>query len=74
MDGPTRSDGGAPLGVGDTLTLPQLRTLVVLDRCGPVKPAVLARTLGIDASKALLDHRHREVAALVGTLPSEPVS
>ncbi|MGP3776363.1 MarR family winged helix-turn-helix transcriptional regulator [Streptomyces sp. SDT5-1] len=94
--------------VDDTLTLPQLRTLVVLDRCGPVKLAVLAHTLGVNASTALrmvdkleagglvdrkanpvnrrevvlrltdtgstlvhrvLDHRHREVAALVGTLP-----
>lgn len=94
--------------VDAALTLPQLRTLVVLDRCGPVKLAVLAATLGVNASTALrmvdkleagglvdrkanpanrrevvlrltpagatlvrqvLDHRHREVAALVGTLP-----
>ncbi|MFJ8932027.1 MarR family winged helix-turn-helix transcriptional regulator [Streptomyces sp. NPDC102364] len=94
--------------VDATLTLPQLRTLVVLDRCGPVKLAVLAATLGVNASTALrmvdkleagglvdrkanpdnrrevvlrltpsgtslvrrvLDHRHKEVAGLVGTLP-----
>ncbi|MGW0683671.1 MarR family winged helix-turn-helix transcriptional regulator [Streptomyces sp. NPDC002754] len=94
--------------VDATLTLPQLRTLVVLDRCGPVKLAVLAATLGVNPSTALrmvdkleagglvdrkanpanrrevvlrltpsgaslvrqvLDHRHQEVAALVGTLP-----
>ncbi|MFJ9128291.1 MarR family winged helix-turn-helix transcriptional regulator [Streptomyces sp. NPDC102340] len=94
--------------VDATLTLPQLRTLVVLDRCGPVKLAVLAATLGVNASTALrmvdkleagglvdrkanpdnrrevvlrltpsgtslvrqvLDHRHKEVAALVGALP-----
>ncbi|MZD06565.1 MarR family transcriptional regulator [Streptomyces sp. SID5785] len=39
--------------VDDALTLPQLRTLVVLDRCGPVKLAALAATLGVNASTAL---------------------
>lgn len=94
--------------VSNTLTLPQLRALVVLDGCGPVKLAVLAATLGVNASTALrmverlvagglvdrrgnpdnrrevvlrltgpgadlvrtvLDHRHREIAALVRQLP-----
>lgn len=94
--------------VGSTLTLPQLRALVVLYGCGPVKLAELATTLGVNPSTALrmverleagglvdrkanpdnrrevvlrltgtgtdlvrtvLDHRHREIAALVGRLP-----
>lgn len=37
----------------DSLTLPQLRTLVVLDTCGPVKLAALATTLGVNPSTAL---------------------
>ena len=37
----------------DTLTLPQLRALVVLDTCGPVKLAALAATLGVNPSTAL---------------------
>ncbi|MEH0416936.1 MarR family transcriptional regulator [Streptomyces sp. B21-083] len=36
-----------------TLTLPQLRALVVLDTCGPVKLAALAATLGVNPSTAL---------------------
>ncbi|WUJ32768.1 MarR family transcriptional regulator [Streptomyces sp. NBC_00388] len=94
--------------VGSALTLPQLRTLVVLDSSGPVKLAALAASLGVNASTAMrmvdrletgglvdrkvnpenrrevvlrttgegaglvatvLEHRHREVAALVGRLP-----
>ncbi|WP_104532111.1 MarR family transcriptional regulator [Streptomyces natalensis] len=94
--------------VSSALTLPQLRALVVLDGCGPVKLAELAATLGVNPSTALrmverletgglvdrkvnpdnrrevvlrltepggevvrtvLDHRHREIAALVGRLP-----
>lgn len=95
---------------GSTLTLPQLRTLVVLDECGPVKLAELAATLDVNASTAMrmidrlvsggfvdrrinpdnrrevalrltdtgtelvgavLAYRHREIAALVGTLPAD---
>ncbi|MGW1747709.1 MarR family winged helix-turn-helix transcriptional regulator [Streptomyces sp. NPDC002092] len=37
----------------DSLTLPQLRALVVLDSCGPVKLAALAATLGVNPSTAL---------------------
>jgi DNA-binding MarR family transcriptional regulator len=37
----------------DSLTLPQLRALVVLDTCGPVKLAALAATLGVNPSTAL---------------------
>ncbi|GAB1326024.1 MarR family winged helix-turn-helix transcriptional regulator [Streptomyces sp. NPDC093260] len=37
----------------DSLTLPQLRALVVLDTCGPVKLVVLATTLGVNPSTAL---------------------
>ncbi|MFD7017983.1 MarR family winged helix-turn-helix transcriptional regulator [Streptomyces sp. NPDC059928] len=94
--------------VSNTLTLPQLRALVVLDGSGPAKLAALAATLGVNSSTALrmverleggglvdrkvnpdnrrevilrltgagtdlvrevLDHRHREIAALVSRLP-----
>jgi DNA-binding MarR family transcriptional regulator len=37
----------------DSLTLPQLRALVVLDTCGPVKLAAMAATLGVNPSTAL---------------------
>ncbi|MDQ0957849.1 DNA-binding MarR family transcriptional regulator [Streptomyces sp. B4I13] len=37
----------------ETLTLPQLRALVVLDACGPVKLAAMAATLGVNPSTAL---------------------
>ncbi|MDX3311296.1 MarR family winged helix-turn-helix transcriptional regulator [Streptomyces sp. NPDC054884] len=37
----------------DTLTLPQLRALVVLNTCGPVKLAAMAATLGVNPSTAL---------------------
>jgi DNA-binding MarR family transcriptional regulator len=38
---------------GSALTLPQLRALVVLETCGPVKLAALASTLGVNPSTAL---------------------
>jgi DNA-binding MarR family transcriptional regulator len=37
----------------DSLTLPQLRALVVLDTCGPVKLVALAAALGVNPSTAL---------------------
>ncbi|MER6985024.1 MarR family winged helix-turn-helix transcriptional regulator [Streptomyces carpinensis] len=37
----------------DSLTLPQLRALVVLDTCGPVKLVALAATLSVNPSTAL---------------------
>ncbi|MER6289424.1 MarR family winged helix-turn-helix transcriptional regulator [Streptomyces sviceus] len=37
----------------ESLTLPQLRALVVLDTCGPVKLAALATTLRVNPSTAL---------------------
>lgn len=37
----------------ESLTLPQLRALVVLDTCGPVKLVALAATLGVNPSTAL---------------------
>jgi DNA-binding MarR family transcriptional regulator len=37
----------------DNLTLPQLRALVVLETCGPVKLAAMAATLGVNPSTAL---------------------
>ncbi|MET7690293.1 MarR family transcriptional regulator [Streptomyces sp. NPDC005483] len=37
----------------EPLTLPQLRALVVLDACGPVKLAAMAATLGVNPSTAL---------------------
>jgi DNA-binding MarR family transcriptional regulator len=39
--------------VAEALTLPQLRALVVLDTCGPVKLSKLAATLGVNPSTAL---------------------
>jgi DNA-binding MarR family transcriptional regulator len=39
--------------IADSLTLPQLRALVVLDSCGPVKLVALAATLGVNPSTAL---------------------
>ncbi|MFG2225083.1 MarR family winged helix-turn-helix transcriptional regulator [Streptomyces sp. NPDC048644] len=39
--------------VGSSLTLPQLRALVVLDGSGPAKLAALAAALGVNASTAL---------------------
>lgn len=43
----------ALVSTDDTLTLPQLRALVVLDTCGPVKLAAMAATLGVNPSTAL---------------------
>ncbi|MCM2425015.1 MarR family transcriptional regulator [Streptomyces sp. RKAG337] len=96
--------------VSSTLTLPQLRALVVLEGCGPVKLAALAATLAVNPSTALrmverletgglvdrranpdnrrevvlqltapgadlvrtvLEHRQREITALVSRLPAE---
>jgi DNA-binding MarR family transcriptional regulator len=39
--------------VADSLTLPQLRALVVLDACGPVKLTALAANLAVNPSTAL---------------------
>lgn len=47
----------------DSLPLPQLRTLVVLERCGPVKLAVMAATLGVNPSTAM--HRLEGVGLVV---------
>jgi DNA-binding MarR family transcriptional regulator len=42
------------LGAVDvSLTLPQLRSLVALDTCGPIKLAAMAATLGVTPSTAL---------------------
>ncbi|WP_306187248.1 MULTISPECIES: MarR family winged helix-turn-helix transcriptional regulator [unclassified Streptomyces] len=49
----------------DSLTLPQLRALVVLDTCGPVKLVVLAATLGVNPSTALRMVGRLEVLDLV---------
>ncbi|MFD7919887.1 MarR family winged helix-turn-helix transcriptional regulator [Streptomyces sp. NPDC059740] len=47
------------------LTLPQLRALVVLDGCGPVKLAALAATLGVNPSTAMRMVDRLEAAELV---------
>ncbi|MFF8945619.1 MarR family winged helix-turn-helix transcriptional regulator [Streptomyces sp. NPDC014864] len=49
----------------ESLTLPQLRALVVLDTCGPVKLAALAATLGVNPSTALRMVERLEVLDLV---------
>jgi DNA-binding MarR family transcriptional regulator len=49
----------------DSLTLPQLRALVVLDACGPVKLAALAATLGVNPSTALRMVERLESAGLI---------
>ncbi|WP_018568489.1 MarR family winged helix-turn-helix transcriptional regulator [Streptomyces sp. PsTaAH-124] len=49
----------------DSLTLPQLRALVVLDTCGPVKLVVLAATLGVNPSTALRMVERLEALGLV---------
>lgn len=49
----------------DSLTLPQLRALVVLDACGPVKLAALAATLGVNPSTALRMAERLESVGLI---------
>jgi DNA-binding MarR family transcriptional regulator len=49
----------------DSLTLPQLRALVVLDTCGPVKLAAMAATLGVNPSTALRMVERLESAGLI---------
>lgn len=48
-----------------TLTLPQLRGLVVLDTSGPAALGVLARDLGVSAATALRTVARLEAAGLV---------
>ncbi|MFH8342709.1 MarR family winged helix-turn-helix transcriptional regulator [Streptomyces sp. AM6-12] len=50
--------------VDDSLSLPQLRTLVALRECGPVKLASLAEVLGVNASTALRAVARLEEAGL----------
>jgi len=49
----------------DSLTLPQLRAMVVLDTCGPVKLAAMAATLGVNPSTALRMVERLESAGLI---------
>jgi DNA-binding MarR family transcriptional regulator len=49
----------------ESLTLPQLRALVVLDTCGPVKLAALAATLRVNPSTALRMVERLESAGLI---------
>jgi DNA-binding MarR family transcriptional regulator len=51
--------------VDETLTLPQLRSLVVLEACGRAKLAVLAKALGVNPSTALRTVVRLEAAGLV---------
>ncbi|MGA4843681.1 MarR family winged helix-turn-helix transcriptional regulator [Streptomyces sp. G45] len=51
--------------VDETLSLAQLRTLVALEGCGPVKLAVLADVLGVNSSTALRAVVRLEGAGLV---------
>jgi DNA-binding MarR family transcriptional regulator len=49
----------------EALTLPQLRALVVVDTCGPVKLAALAATLKVNPSTALRMVERLESARLI---------
>ncbi|MEU9791050.1 MarR family transcriptional regulator [Streptomyces sparsogenes] len=51
--------------IDETLTLPQLRALVVLDGCGPAKLAELAAGLGVNPSTALRTVARLESRGLV---------
>ncbi|QCX81813.1 HTH-type transcriptional repressor NicR [Streptomyces sp. YIM 121038] len=51
--------------VDETLSLPQLRTMVALEGCGPVKLAELAEVLGVNASTALRAVARLEAGGLV---------
>ncbi|MER7847766.1 MarR family transcriptional regulator [Kitasatospora sp. NPDC096077] len=56
---------GALAEVDDSLSLAQLRTLVALEGCGPVKLAALAGVLGVNPSTALRAVVRLEEAGLV---------
>lgn len=56
--------------VDETLTLPQLRALVVLDNDGPVKLSALAATLAVNPSTAMRMVDRLEHADLVGRRPN----
>lgn len=51
--------------VDESLSLPQLRTMVALEGCGPVKLAELAEVLGVNASTALRAVVRLEAVGLV---------
>ncbi|MFE7314760.1 MarR family winged helix-turn-helix transcriptional regulator [Streptomyces sp. NPDC057555] len=51
--------------IDDTVTLPQLRALVVLESCEPLKLAALATTLGVNPSTAMRMVDKLEAAGLV---------
>uniref|UniRef100_UPI000B0236EE MarR family winged helix-turn-helix transcriptional regulator n=1 Tax=Streptomyces niveiscabiei TaxID=164115 RepID=UPI000B0236EE len=57
--------------VDESLSLAQLRTLVALEGCGPVKLAVLAEVLGVNSSTALRSVMRLEQAGLVDRRASE---
>jgi len=57
--------------VDEALSLAQLRTLVALEGCGPVKLAVLAEVLGVNSSSALRSVMRLEQAGLVDRRASE---
>ncbi|WP_075779214.1 MarR family winged helix-turn-helix transcriptional regulator [Streptomyces acidiscabies] len=57
--------------VGESLSLAQLRTLVALEGCGPVKLAVLAEVLGVNSSTALRSVMRLEQVGLVDRRASE---
>ncbi|GAA2483450.1 MarR family winged helix-turn-helix transcriptional regulator [Streptomyces longisporus] len=54
----------------DSLTLPQLRALVVLDSHGPLKLVALASTLGVNPSTALRMAERLEAAGLLDRKPN----
>ncbi|MHC5906123.1 MarR family winged helix-turn-helix transcriptional regulator [Streptomyces sp. S6] len=57
--------------VDESLSLAQLRTLVALEGCGPVKLAALAEVLGVNSSTALRSVMRLEQVGLVDRRASE---
>ncbi|MFD7534625.1 MarR family winged helix-turn-helix transcriptional regulator [Streptomyces sp. NPDC059819] len=51
--------------IDDSMTLPQLRALVVLESCEPLKLVAMAATLGVNPSTAMRMVDRLEVAGLV---------
>ncbi|QHC22773.1 MarR family winged helix-turn-helix transcriptional regulator [Streptomyces sp. GS7] len=56
--------------IDDSMTLPQLRALVVLESCEPLKLAAMAATLGVNPSTAMRMVVRLEAAGLVDRRPN----
>ncbi|WP_369383336.1 MarR family winged helix-turn-helix transcriptional regulator [Streptomyces sp. cg36] len=56
--------------IDDAMTLPQLRALVVLESCAPLKLAAMADTLGVNPSTAMRMVDRLAAAGLVDRAPN----